>query len=58
MVRDIARAEALGYQGACLREGRGICGVKAFLFTGALVFGIGPAQYEGRYCYATLAEAL
>lgn len=36
-----------------LREipGRGICGLKEFIFTIGLVEGLGYSGYAGRYCY-------
>ncbi|MDL5034423.1 hypothetical protein QRD43_21145 [Pelomonas sp. APW6] len=49
--------EDLGYAGVCLRTGRGLCGVKSYLHTCAVVFNIGCEEHGGRYCYASLAEA-
>lgn len=54
---DLVLAKSLGYMGARHCGRQGLCGVRAYLFTGALVVGIGPVMHRGRYCYATLAEA-
>lgn len=32
--------------------GRGLCGIKAFLFTVGLCYGLGREGFAGRYCYA------
>jgi hypothetical protein len=55
---ELEIAESLGYMGARRCGEHGVCGVRAFLFTGALIVGIGPFMHQGRYCYATLAEAI
>lgn len=52
-----SRVERLGFGSVTFKGAAGICGVKPYLFTGALVVGINPVQYQGRYCYATLTEA-
>lgn len=49
--------EGLGYEELCQRGKRGVCGIHAFVFTGALVVGIDQLGYEGRYCYPSMAEA-
>lgn len=47
-----------GYIELKVIPGRGICGVSPFIFTVAVVYGIDEYSYEGRWCYATKAEAL
>lgn len=39
-------------------ESVGVCGVRGMLFTGAVVVGIGPERYAGRYCYGTMGAAI
>jgi len=36
--------------------GRGLCGLKRFMFTSAIVYGLDADGYTGRWCYE-LAEA-
>ena len=38
-------------------EGRGLCGLKRFIFTIGLVFGINEMSFDGRYCFQDHAEA-
>jgi hypothetical protein len=38
-------------------EGRGLCGMKRFIFTTGLAWGISQFIYEGRYCFPDYAEA-
>lgn len=40
-----------GYSDLKYIEGRGICGVRRFMFTTGLVYGIDDYGYAGRYCY-------
>lgn len=49
--------ELEGYSDLCEVNGRGICGVLRFIFTTAIVYGIDPVGYVGRYCYQTKSEA-
>lgn len=37
--------------------GRGICGLRKFLFTIAIVSDLDESGYKGRWCYATMPEA-
>lgn len=32
-------------------EGRGLCGIKDFMFTVAICYGINEVGFNGRYCY-------
>jgi len=43
-----------------LREvpGRGICGVKRFLFTYGLIYGMDSMGYKGRWCYDSGVKAV
>ena len=40
-----------GYTDLRMIEGRGLCGIRRFIFTTGLVYGLNMAGYEGRYCY-------
>lgn len=40
-----------GYYALCYKPDRGLCGLKKFMFTIALVYGISEIGYVGRYCY-------
>lgn len=54
----LAWVEALGYRQPRQIPGVGICAIRPFLFTGGLVVGIDQFGYYGRYCYASLTEAI
>jgi hypothetical protein len=38
--------------------GKGICGLRDFIFTTGLMIGMTEVGYYGRYCYSTESEAL
>lgn len=42
----------------CCNPKRGICGIMRMAFTVGLFYNITEADYEGRYCYRTMAEAV
>jgi hypothetical protein len=46
-----------GYFMARYKGERGLCGVRRFMFTSAIVYGITEEGYTGRWCYETLSEA-
>lgn len=37
---------------------KGLCGIKRFIFTTGLVYGLNEIGYKGRYCHHSHAEAL
>ena len=43
--------EKEGYYGIKEVEGRGLCGLRQFIFTVGLVEGLSEHGYQGRYCY-------
>ena len=43
--------EKEGYKNLKEIEGRGICGLKGFMFTVAIVHGLDSSGYLGRWCY-------
>lgn len=43
--------EEEGYMHLKQIKGRGICGIKRFIFTTAIVYGLDEYGYKGRYCY-------
>lgn len=43
--------EAEGYRDLRVIPGRGVCGIRAFMFTNAIVYGLDMGGYIGRYCY-------
>ena len=45
------KLEAEGYKHLTYIEGKGICGIKAFLFTIGLCCGLEEYSYDHRYCY-------
>lgn len=47
-----------GYKNVCDKGAAGICATYPFLYTGALMVGLHGGGYVGRYCYATLGEAV
>lgn len=55
---EVQLAKSLGYMAARSCGRQGLCGVRPYLFTGALVVGIDPIMHRGRYCYGTMAEAI
>lgn len=38
--------------------GRGICGLRKFMFTWGLLWGLDESGYRGRWCYDNLAEPI
>jgi hypothetical protein len=57
--KDLARLEILreeltkeGYINLRVIEGRGICGLREFIFTIGLCEGLTNIGYSGRYCYS------
>jgi hypothetical protein len=46
-----------GYQNVREVEGRGLCGIRRFMFTSAIVYGLDDTGYAGRWCYETMREA-
>ncbi len=49
---------SLGYRELRACGEAGLCGVKRFLFTEAVVVGISDSAYERRYCFETTKDAL
>jgi hypothetical protein len=47
----IKRLKAEGYYDIRYIEGRGYCGLREFLFTIGLCYGLEENSYSGRYCY-------
>ena len=43
--------EQFGYKQLKIIDGRGLCGIKTFAFTTAIVYGLDATGYLGRYCY-------
>ena len=39
-------------------KGRGLCGIRRFIFTTGLCYGLDETGYEGRYCYTNTLDAL
>jgi len=37
-------------------EGRGICGVRKFIFTYGLIYGLDESGFKGRWCYDNYVE--
>ncbi len=54
---DLAWCTELGYRRVIWRGPAGVCGLYDYLWTCGLVVGLTPAEYRGRYCYASRAEA-
>jgi hypothetical protein len=40
-----------GYFNLRVVEGRGICGLRQFIYTLGMCYGLNNVGYEGRYCY-------
>ena len=57
-VRPLAWVAELGYGAARIAGDAGVCAVRRLMFTGAIYVGITKDTYLGRYCYATVGEAL
>jgi hypothetical protein len=55
---DLREIAELGYGHVCERGLAGVCGVRCMLYTGALIVGLTPLSYGGRYCYGTIEEAI
>jgi hypothetical protein len=58
MVKDLYRLDILhnnligeGYHNLKVIPGLGICGLRRFIYTTAIVVGIDGTGYKGRYCY-------
>lgn len=49
---------AEGYKHLRYIEGRGICGIRFFVFTIGLCYGLDETGYAGRYCYPDLCTAI
>lgn len=49
--------ESEGYTNLRQIEGRGWCGLRQFLFTSGLCYGLDTKGYKGRYCFAKPSEA-
>lgn len=49
--------EAEGYSLLTEVPGRGICGLRVFMFTCGLCYDLDEFQYKGRYCYRSTVEA-
>jgi len=49
--------ESEGYTEIREIEGRGLCGLKHFMFTTGLVYGMTKIEYEGRYCFERFSDA-
>jgi hypothetical protein len=47
-----------GYQNIKEIPGKGICGLRDFIFTTGLIIGMDEVGYFGRYCYGSKEEAL
>jgi hypothetical protein len=47
-----------GYSFIVRVRGRGICGVGRLVYTVGLFYGLGELDYQGRYCYESLFEAI
>lgn len=61
---DQAEIEALknqlvheDYFGFKYIEGKGLCGLRRFLYTTGLCIGLTRWSFEGRYCFENLADA-
>ena len=54
----IAYLKSEGYSDIREIPGRGICGLRDFIFTTGLVIGMDETQYYGRYCYSSKDDAL
>jgi hypothetical protein len=53
-----AYLETEGYSEIKEIPGKGICGLKDFIFTTGLIIGMTEIGYLGRYCYPSESEAL
>jgi hypothetical protein len=53
-----AYLETEGYYGIREIPGKGLCGLRKFIFTTGLVIGMDEVQYYGRYCYSDESDAL
>ncbi len=52
----IQKLEKEGYYKIKHIEGRGLCGLREFLFTIGLCYGLEESSYAGRYCYPKDSE--
>lgn len=46
-----------GYTHIKFIEGLGYCGLKRFIFTTGLCYGLNETGFEGRWCYEKLSDA-
>lgn len=46
-----------GYRYIRVIEGRGWCGLRPFMYTTGLCYGLNEHGYDGRFCYTTYMEA-
>lgn len=49
--------EKEGYRDIRMIPGRGWCGLRPFIFTTGLCYGLNEHGYDGRFCYTTYLEA-
>lgn len=54
----IHNLEQEGYSHITFIRGKGLCGLRRFMFTTGLVIGLTKDSYGGRYCYTNHADAL
>ena len=47
-----------GYSDMRLVPGLGVCGLHRYLYTCGIVVGLTAVSYSGRYCYASVQEAM
>lgn len=47
-----------GYEHFKHIEGRGLCGIRRFIFTTGVCYGLDMDTYEGRYCFQSYADAV
>ena len=56
-LKDYLKKEE-GYEYLLEVPNRGLCGIKRFLFTYGLVYGLDATGYNGRYCYPNFEESI
>lgn len=49
--------ELEGYRDIREIPNRGLCGIRPFLYTSGLCYGLNEHGYDGRFCYTTYMEA-
>lgn len=47
-----------GYEHLKEIEGRGLCGIRRFIFTVGVCYGLNEFNYAGRFCFNNYSEAL